>query len=117
MKIWGVNSTGLEFALAMGNANFAGNIKFDRCVKINRRHVIRLAHRDAGPGSKISIRGNGRKYHGPSVCWHAHRDFIRAVFDINPTARVKTAFADYRSKEDFEAKCDSTKYGRCECPE
>lgn len=46
-----------------------------------------------------------------AVCWHGHRDFMRAVFALEPDARIKTALADYRGAEDFERKYHDT-YGR-----
>jgi hypothetical protein len=39
-----------------------------------------------------------------AVCWHGHRDFMRALFASCPDARLKTALADYRGADDFEAK-------------
>lgn len=46
-----------------------------------------------------------------SACWHAHRDFMREVFAINPDARIRTALADYRGEDNFELKFPSTAYG------
>lgn len=53
-----------------------------------------------------------------AVCWHGHRDFMRAVFKRDPEARIKTALgrtrtdpgADYRGREDFEEKFPDTAY-------
>jgi hypothetical protein len=36
------------------------------------------------------------------VCWHGVRDFLRALYDLVPDARVRTAMATYRDSEDFE---------------
>ena len=36
------------------------------------------------------------------VCWHGHRDFFRALFELVPGATVKTGLATYRGKEHFE---------------
>jgi len=69
------------------------------------------------------------------VCWHGHRDFMRAVFNEFPTARITSNWygkIDFRGKEDFESNyaetglikigapiCDG--YPRlsdaCKCPE
>jgi hypothetical protein len=43
-----------------------------------------------------------------AVCWHGHRDFMLAVFAVNPDARIKTALADYRGADDFERKYRAT---------
>lgn len=59
-------------------------------------------------------RGKNRKYQRTSasmwnegrrvaaVCWHGHRDFMRAVFALDPNARFKTAVADYKGSDHFE---------------
>lgn len=38
------------------------------------------------------------------MCWHGHRDFMRALYRLAPDARIKTALADYRDAEDFDRK-------------
>ena len=45
-----------------------------------------------------------------AVCWHGHRDFMREIFKRDPSARVKTAWADYKGVEDFEEKFPETAY-------
>lgn len=37
-----------------------------------------------------------------AVCWHGHRDFMRALYRRSPDMRLKTALADYRGAEHFE---------------
>lgn len=51
---------------------------------------------------------SGRKV--AAVCWHGHRDFMRALYRLAPDARIKTALADYHGAEDFERQFRST-YG------
>jgi hypothetical protein len=43
-----------------------------------------------------------------AVCWHGHRDFMRAIFDRDPSARIKSAFADYKGRENFEREFPAT---------
>lgn len=43
-----------------------------------------------------------------AVCWHGHRDFMRAIFARDPDARIKSHFADYRGARDFEDSFPST---------
>lgn len=43
-----------------------------------------------------------------AVCWHGHRDYLRALFQLVPDAEVKTAMATYRGRADFEAKYQET---------
>lgn len=47
-----------------------------------------------------------------AVCWHGHRDFLRALFERAPEAVVRTAFITYRGKEDFERNYRETRYGK-----
>jgi hypothetical protein len=67
------------------------------------------------------------------VCWHGHRDFMRAVFAIEPGARITTGLRgsiDYQGSEDFEQKYQDTAWlnigapiapvamcEACSCPE
>ncbi|MHC4278166.1 MAG: hypothetical protein ACYSTI_12725 [Planctomycetota bacterium] len=128
MKIWGVSKTGLEFALALGNAKYAGNIRFkDLTLKNKREYIVRLCHFEPGPGSKIfyvvsrvdagfsSDSTSEVRRTGPAVCWHAHRDFMRAVFEINPEAKIKTSFTAYNNAEHFEENYRDSKFGKCLC--
>jgi hypothetical protein len=50
----------------------------------------------------------GRKV--AAVCWHGHRDFMRAVFALDPNARFKTAIADWKGSEDFERRFAQTAF-------
>ena len=45
-----------------------------------------------------------------AVCWHGHRDYMRAVYELDPSARFKSAMADYRGADDFESKFPDTAY-------
>lgn len=54
-----------------------------------------------------------------SASWEAHRDFMRALFLVNPTGRITSALADYRGAEDFERKFLATyshQVGSQACP-
>ncbi len=43
-----------------------------------------------------------------AVCWHGHRDFFRAVYDLAPDAEFRTAMAVYKGREHFESVFPST---------
>jgi hypothetical protein len=43
-----------------------------------------------------------------AACWHAHRDVLRAIFDAAPNARIRSAFADYDGRDDFERSFPQT---------
>jgi len=64
-----------------------------------------------GPGTKWSVDTFG--YRGRRTifaCWHAHRDFLREVFAINPNAYVRTDIAVYKGEQDFKLKLPGTYY-------
>lgn len=66
-------------------------------------------------GSRTSSSGRPLR----SASWEAHRDFMRALFKINPDAKIKTALAYYKGSEDFEEKFPDTAYkqvGSMMCP-
>jgi len=39
-----------------------------------------------------------------AVCWHGHRDFLRALYAKIPDAKVHTAFITYLGASDFERR-------------
>lgn len=43
-----------------------------------------------------------------AVCWHGHRDFMRAIYKRDQNARIKSYIADYRNAQDFEEKFPAT---------
>lgn len=43
-----------------------------------------------------------------AVCWHGHRDFLRALYRLVPDAKIRTAFITYQNAEHFEANYEST---------
>lgn len=69
------------------------------------------------PGARVSQERYGGWGYNPkprrigSACWHAHRDFFKEIFKINPDAEIHTALAKYKGIEDFEDKFPATAYG------
>lgn len=61
-----------------------------------------------GRGAWIRTTFEGKDRRTIAACWHVHRDFLATLFDRYPTARVSTAFADYRGREDFLEKFEAT---------
>lgn len=45
-----------------------------------------------------------------AVCWHGHRDFMRALYARDPEARIKSALADYKHSDHFEGTHEDTAY-------
>ena len=52
--------------------------------------------------------GRRRKVH--AVCWHGHRAFMRALYALAPTAKIRTAFATYYDAAHFERNHGDTAY-------
>lgn len=44
------------------------------------------------------------------VCWHGHREFMRALFALAPDARITTGIITYKGSEDFERTHNETGY-------
>lgn len=69
-----------------------------------------------GTGWQFTLRPNGSRYYRRgrnnrrvwAVCWHGHRDFFRALFDLAPDAKVRTTVARYDGREGFEKTYPST---------
>lgn len=119
MKVWGANEQEIRAAAkAVGVELFGwpnGHVSQDGRALRFRLSVDRTQPRGENgelPYQRISqsrMSGiRGRRI--AAVCWHGHRDFMRALFRTNPEARIKTALADYRGSEDFERKFSGT-YG------
>lgn len=78
-------------------------------VYSGNRFAARVIPRDSGArmfGQKIktSAPGARKSWSGRRInaaCWHAYRDAILAVFDINPDARVYTTMAKYVGRDGF----------------
>lgn len=116
MKVWNVTlDEAHEIAASMG-------LRLERPKQVSkhavsfgiRRDLTHWRNRDgqrryAKLSSSWSLNQDGsRRICGSAVCWHGHRDFLRVLFCYHPAARVKTMFADYRSKADFEARFEAT---------
>ncbi len=43
-----------------------------------------------------------------AVCWHGWRDFMIALYERDPDARIKTVFADYHGVEGFRRNYEAT---------
>jgi len=62
-----------------------------------------------GRVSANQVRRNGERRRIPgAVCWHGHREFMRALFERAPGATLETGLITYRGREDFERRHAST---------
>jgi hypothetical protein len=113
MDIRGLTLEQIEQALEVANKDYNGNLTL-KGEPLNKRgdaFKVRLGIKSARrPGSRVSVsafRDKPRRV--ASACWHANRDFMRAVFEINPDARIRTALTN---SERFAEYSEYYGYGR-----
>lgn len=118
MKAWGVTEAEIRAAAAEVGLTVYSDWRGTGIVKDGRALRFRLGldsmqprHDDGDlPYQRHSTNRSaiiaGRRI--AAVCWHGHRDFMRALFRMQPEARIKTALADYRGVADFEMKYRDT---------
>jgi hypothetical protein len=90
-RVEGVRTTRIQTRLALSTVDASGEKKRGRLPYVYQR---------------TSARHDGRRV--AAVCWHGHRDFLRALFRLCPDAVVRTAIAVYRGAEGFEETFPAT---------
>lgn len=92
-------------ALDIANKQYDGNLCLT--APTPKSGSIRLVPVRSGVlGSRTSWKGKKLK----AASWEAHRDFLKALFDINPNASVRTKFAHYAGKDSFYELFPDTAY-------
>jgi hypothetical protein len=99
-------SYGDNLALKNVRTDRGGNPQFTLTVKSSHAQGSRL-----GRPSGYTKEGKPKQRHIKSACWHAHRDFLRALFLLEPKATVTTALARYEGLQGFESKYPATGTG------
>ena len=111
MMITGISAE--QFAAAIDTVSsevYGGNLRAEiGTVYSGNRFAARILPRESGAriypkSSRLSAPGARRSWSGRRIqaaCWHAYRDGIQAVFDINPNARVRTGMAKYIGQGGF----------------
>ena len=99
MRTWTFTDTQIVDAAKLVSVNIY-NLR-----DVNKSGSKRFQLHTNGVGSKYrrrSYRGDVARTIPGAVCWHGHRDFMRALFVVEINGRVQTAMADYRGRRDFE---------------
>lgn len=108
MEAWGFNIADVQRAASelglsvTGQDRTPGRGGVERCSFVLKLDTASRREDGTLPFQRVSMIGNGRRI--AAVCWHGHRDLMRLLFERHPGARLKSALADYRGREDFEAK-------------
>ena len=105
MLAYHVTQANLEQALFHASKLYDDNLIWNRAPEHGPGTALRFTLRcksSREPGHRMSASPFSPSRHLVAACWHAHRDFLRALFHEAPDARVKTAVADYRGQEGFE---------------
>lgn len=82
---------------------YGGNLKPYTLCRVNGKTLtLTLRVKDtSGPGARRAAKNGGKGRRLIAVCWHAHRDVMLAIFNVNPDARITTMLADYRGIDSF----------------
>lgn len=71
-----------------------------------KRKLMPKYQREARYGRRSTAKGHEGEVFYPTVpgavCWHGHRDMIRALYARIPDAKVRTAFTTYQDARHFE---------------
>lgn len=87
----------LQTTLAVINGRYGYNVELNRSGSANPRRFTLRVKSSKGPGARRSWKGRRL----PCACWHVHRDFLKAFFELEPEATVSTSLAVYRGHDGF----------------
>lgn len=120
MEIKGVTRDQLATAIEHadpGSPSQPSNLHFRRHDALNRagtRWAITLTIWDSrghySRRSAIPSYSGGKSRRISAACWHAHRDFLAALFAVAPDAVIRSSLAVYRGQVGFEATFPFTYY-------
>lgn len=113
MMITGITVDQFELAVAMAGVSYKDNLRAEigtrySETRFNARVMLKVTGSGMGlptdelaPGQKRSANVMGGQRRVAAVCWHVYRDVLIEVFDTNPKAKVRTAYAKYLGRESF----------------
>lgn len=117
MKVWNASEEQIRQAASLASVKIHSYWAGSGIVKDGRALRFRLAldrdkRTDSGgmywQRTSASAFRSDRKV--AAVCWHGHFAFMSALLSLADDARIQTAFADYRGRDDFYAKAPETAY-------
>jgi len=109
MELIGITLIQFEAAVATVSSKYDGNLAVHDDAKStssrsSRGRVVTLDSH--GQGSRRSWSGR----HGKWACWHAYRDVMLALFEVNPDATIRTSLATYKGRQGFLDTYPGTAY-------
>lgn len=109
MELIGITIEEFKSAVAAASENYGGNLVIHDDAKAisgksSRGRVTVLDSR--GWGARRSWSGR----HGKWACWHAYRDVMEEIFNINSDARLRTSLAVYDGLDGFRENYPATAY-------
>lgn len=117
MMVYGATTNDVERALAKANESYRGNLKFKtgptESGKKRKKVHFTLSVNGTQPRNGAPASGSRRTQGGRRVaaaCWHAHRDFMEALFDLRPEAVLVSCQARYEGRSGFERDYPETGY-------
>ncbi|HEX2616631.1 MAG TPA: hypothetical protein VHL57_03760 [Flavobacteriales bacterium] len=115
MQITGITPSDFQLAVHKANIAYGGNLTAEiTSVQSPTRFRARVVPVQSGAQTEavgISAPGARKSWSGRRIkaaCWHAYRDVMIEVFNINPDARIYTGMAKYKGREGFEANYPRT---------
>lgn len=79
---------------------------------LGQRPTDRKYQRISGDSSEMQWKTwEQRNRRVAAICWHGHRDFLRALYAMAPDCTVRTVLTTYKSADDFEARYRETRDG------
>src|SRR5688500_18960316 len=87
-----------------------GQLRYTFTIKTEPRPNKRTAPRWQRIASLRDYRGRRERVIPGAVCWHGHREFMRALYRMAPNVVIRTAVAVYSGSDHFEATHEATYY-------
>jgi hypothetical protein len=118
MKIWGLTEGEIRECVKLsGLAIWGDGFRPTPLAKEGKALHVRLCVDRLAPRTNglLPFQKRGRSWGGkqgrrtPYVTWEGHREFMLVVFERFPEARIKSAIADYKGRDEFFDKHPQTK--------
>ena len=107
MKIKNVTESDMKIVMCQTNLQYGANVEFERFESIKNGFNFTLRVKTSkGLGHRLGF--TGRKL--VKACWDVHRDFMKNIFGLCPSAKIVSCRAVYDGIDDFQSKFSDTGY-------